>query len=221
MTSGGKDATLALERARRSGLDVRLLVSLYDGASRRVRFHNLRKELIADQAAALGLELLAVPTPHDAYEPVFNDTMIRLRERGIDTVAFGNVHLADVRQWYERRVHAAGLEHVEPLWGSPSVEVAWEVVERGYRALVVSVNVQEGATAFLGCEFDADLVTQLCVLDHVDPCGERGEYHTFVFDGPEFRHAIGFGRGAIAEVEGHRFLDLVPSADTARSPDHA
>jgi diphthamide synthase (EF-2-diphthine--ammonia ligase) len=138
MTSGGKDATLALERARRSGLNVRLLVSLYDGASRRVRFHNVRKELIADQAAALGLELVAIPTPPDAYEPVFNDTMVRLRERGIETVVFGNVQLADVRQWYERRVRAAGLEHVEPLWGAPSVEVAWEVVERGYRALVVS-----------------------------------------------------------------------------------
>ncbi len=210
MTSGGKDATLAFDRARRSGIDVQLLVSLYDGASSRVRFHGVRKQLITDQAAALGLELLAVPTPSDAYEPVFNDTLAELRERDLEGVVFGNVHLDDVREWYERRVNAAGLEHVEPLWGAPAVEIAWEVVERGYRAVVVSVNLSERATQFLGCEFDADLVTQISVVDHMDPCGERGEYHTFVFDGPEFRDPVGFTRGQVTEHDGHRFLDLLP-----------
>lgn len=219
MTSGGKDATLALDRARRGGLDVRLLVSLYDGTSRRVRFHNVRKELLADQAAALGLELLAVPTPPDAYEPVFNDTLGRLRDCGIDGLLFGNVHLVDVRDWYEHRVRAAGLEHLEPLWGAPSVEIAWEVVERGYRALVVSVNLQEAARGFLGREFDADLVTQISVLDHMDPCGERGEYHTFVFDGPEFRRPVGFTRGRTAEAEGHRYVDLLPPVGATGPPD--
>lgn len=210
MTSGGKDATLALDRARRDGLDVPLLVTLYDGATSRLRYHWVRRELLQDQARALGLELLAVPTPPESYEPVFNDVLETLRERGYDGVIFGNVHLADVRAWYERRVRAAGLDHLEPLWGEPSVEVAWSVVERGYRAVVVSVNLAERATGFLGCEFDADLVTQISVLEGLDPCGERGEYHTFVFDGPEFRHPVGFSRGPIAEVDGHRFLDLVP-----------
>ncbi len=210
MTSGGKDATLAFDRARRDGIDVRLLVSLYDGASSRIRFHEVRKQLIAHQSAALGLDLLAVPTPPEAFEPVFNDTLAALRDRDIEGVIFGNVHLTDVREWYERRVNAAGLEHVEPLWGDPAVEIAWEVVERGYRAVVVSVNLRERATKFLGCEFDADLVTQISVVDHMDPCGERGEYHTFVFDGPEFQHPVGFTRGRIAEHDDHRFLDLLP-----------
>jgi uncharacterized protein (TIGR00290 family) len=210
MTSGGKDATLALDRTRRDGLDVRLLVTLYDGAASRVRYHWVRRELLHDQARALGLELLAVPTPPDTYEPVFNDVLVRLRERGYEGVIFGNVHLADVRAWYERRVRAAGLKHVEPLWGEPSVEVAWTVVERGYRAVVVSVNLAERATRFLGCEFDADLVTQITVMEGLDPCGERGEYHTFVFDGPEFRHPVGFSRGQITETDGHRFVDLIP-----------
>jgi len=210
MTSGGKDATLALDRARRDGIDVRLLVTLYDGATSRVRFHWVRQELLHDQARALGLELLAVPTPPETYEPVFNDVLLTLRERGFSGVVFGNVHLADVRQWYERRVRAAGLEHLEPLWGEPSVEVAWSVVERGYRAVVVSVNLAERAAEFLGREFDADLVTQISVIEDLDPCGERGEYHTFVFDGPEFQHPVGFSRGQLAETEGHRFVDLVP-----------
>jgi uncharacterized protein (TIGR00290 family) len=195
------------------------MVSLYDGTSRRVRGHGVRKELVAGQAAALGLELLAVPIPPDAYEPVLNDTLVRLRDRGFDGVVFGNVRLADVREWHERRVRAAGLEHLEPLWGAPPVEIAWEVVERGYRPVVVSVDLEKGATAFLGREFDADLVTEISVLDHMDPCGERGEYHTFVFDGPEFRSPVGFTRGSTAETEGHRYLDLLPEPGTTGPSD--
>jgi uncharacterized protein (TIGR00290 family) len=210
MTSGGKDAVLALDRARRAGRDVSLLVTLYDGATSRVRFHGLRKQLLELQAGALGLELLALPVPPGGYEPVFNDALQHLRTRGLTGVVFGNISLADVRNWYEERVVAAGLEHIEPLWGGPAVEIAWEVVERGFRALVVSVNLEEGATSFLGREFDADLVTQISVIDHLDPSGERGEYHTFVFDGPDFAHTVGFTRGQPIEHEGHRYLDLLP-----------
>jgi uncharacterized protein (TIGR00290 family) len=210
MTSGGKDAMLALDRARRTGLDVSLLVSLYDGATSRIRFHGVRRQLLDLQAAALGMEVLALPVPPGGYEPVFNDALDALRARGLSGVIFGNISLADVRAWYEQRVVAAGLEHVEPLWGGPAVEVAWEVVERGFRALVVSVNLEERATTFLGREFDADLVTQISVIDRLDPSGERGEYHTFVFDGPDFAHPVGFTRGQPMELEGHRVLDLLP-----------
>ena len=219
MTSGGKDATLALDRARRAGADVRLLVTLYDGASSRVRFHWVRRQLLLAQARALALEPVVLPTPPDAFEPVFNDALQMLRERGVEGVIFGNVHLEDVRGWYEHRVRAAGLEHLEPLWGEPPVEVAWSVVERGYRAVVVSVNLADAAVPFLGREFDADLVTQIGVTDGLDACGERGEYHTFVFDGPEFAYPVGFARGAIAETEGHRFLDLMPLNGGLGSPE--
>jgi uncharacterized protein (TIGR00290 family) len=214
MTSGGKDAVLALDRARRAGHDVPLLVTLYDGTSSRIRYHGLRRQLLDLQAAALGVDLLALPVPPGGYEPVFNDALRSLKERGLTGVIFGNISLADVRAWYEERVVAADLEHVEPLWGGPAVEVAWEVVERGFRALVVSVNLDERATSFLGREFDADLVTQISVIGKLDPSGERGEYHTFVFDGPDFAHAVGFTRGQALEHEGHRFLDLLPPNGT-------
>ena len=88
--------------------------------------------------------------------------------------------------------------------------VAWEVVERGYRALVTSVDLSQRAVEFLGREFDADLVTEISCMDGVDPCGERGEYHTFVFDGPEFAHPVGFTKGQTFDEDGHRFLDLIP-----------
>jgi uncharacterized protein (TIGR00290 family) len=220
MTSGGKDAVLALDRAQRAGHEVTLLVSLYDGTTSRIRFHGLRKQLLNMQADALGIESLAVPVPPGGYEPVFNDALRNLRARGLTGVIFGNISLPDVRAWYEERVVAAGLEHLEPLWGDPAVEIAWEVVERGFRALVVSVNLAERATSFLGREFDADLVTQMSVIDHLDPAGERGEYHTFVFDGPDFAHTVGFTRGQEIEHDGHRYVDLLPPNGTLATDGH-
>jgi uncharacterized protein (TIGR00290 family) len=210
MTSGGKDATLALDRCRRQGLEISILANFYDAATERVRFHGVRRQLIGAQAKSLGLDLVQYATSPQDYERAFGDLLCALRGRGIGGVIFGNVHLADVRAWYETRVTAAGLEHLEPLWGDPAVEIAWEVVERGYRAIVVSVNLKERALPFLGREFDADVVTELACTDGLDPCGERGEYHTFAFDGPEFRHPVGFTLGATTEMEGHRILDLIP-----------
>lgn len=210
ISSGGKDSTLALDRARREGLDVAVFATLYDAVSERIRFHGVRRELVARQADALGLALVANPTTPEHFDAAFGELLAELRDSGITGVIFGNVHLADVRAWYEERVTAAGLRHVEPLWGAPAVEIAWEVVERGYRAIIVSVNLRERAVDLLGREFDADVVTQLGCTDGLDPCGERGEYHTFVFDGPEFRRPVGFTLGAKSEMEDHRILDLVP-----------
>ena len=210
MTSGGKDSTLALDRAKRQGLDVRYLANIYEGSTGRVRFHGVRQELIARQAQAFGLEIVNAHTHPDPFESVFLGVLNALKRRGATGIVFGNIHLQDVRAWYEERVHAVGLEHVEPLWGEPAVELAWEVVERGYHAIVVSVDLEQRAASFLGREFDADLVTEMTTIDDLDPCGEHGEYHTFVFDGPEFRHPIEFTQGETVEIEGHRFIDLVP-----------
>jgi uncharacterized protein (TIGR00290 family) len=215
MTSGGKDSILALDRARRNGLEVRFLVNVYEGTTGRVRFHGVRQRLIQLQAEALGLELLQAATHPADFETAFTSLLDQLKERDVRGVVFGNVHLEDVRAWYEERVAAVGLEHIEPLWGSPAIEVAWEVVERGYHPLVVSVDLRRPAAVFLGREFDADLVTEIGVTDDLDPCGERGEYHTFVYDGPAFADPIAFSLGERVEFEGHRFLDLVPAHSTA------
>lgn len=211
MSSGGKDGTLALDRARRGGLDVRWYGSVFEGNTGRLRFHGVRAELVAAQARALGLEPVLTRTHPDTFEEAFSRLLADLKDRGCTGVLFGNITLAEVRQWYEERVTAAGLEHHELLWGEPSMELAYEVVERGYRALVVAVNLEMAARPFLGRELDADLLTELGITDDLDPCGERGEYHTFVFDGPEFRHPIGFNVGDPMEREGHRFLDLLPA----------
>lgn len=210
MSSGGKDCTLALDRARREGLEVTALAGVYEGSTGRVRFHGTRHELIRAQAAALDLDPILRHTHPADFETVFLGLLEQLVDRGFDGVVFGNIHLADVRQWYEERVVDAGLAHVEPLWGEPSIEVLHEVVERGYHAVVVSVDLHQGAAALLGREVDADFITEVGITDGLDACGERGEYHTFAYDGPAFGTPVAFSRGETREIEGHRFLDLVP-----------
>jgi len=214
MSSGGKDGTLALDRALRQGVDVRVLANVYEGSTGRVRFHGVRHELIAAQAQALGLELVTAHTSPDAFEPVFLSLLDSLKARGLTGIVFGNIHLADVRAWYEDRVRAAGLDHLEPLWGDPPIELVHEVVERGYRALLVSVDLKQPAAAFLGRELDADLLTDLGIAEDLDPAGERGEYHTFVFDGPTFKEPVDVVRGRTVEIDGHRFIDLIPRSNS-------
>ncbi len=213
MSSGGKDSTVALDRARREQLDVRYFVNIYDRATQRVRFHGVRRDLIEFQAQALGLEPIMKEAGEDGFESAFSDVLQQLKQRDVAGVVFGNVHSSDVRAWYEDRVRAAGLQHIEPLWGEPSIELAWEVVERGYQALIVSVDLAQGAAAFLQREFDADLVTDLGCSDDLDPGGEHGEYHTFTYDGPEFESAVPFALGDTVEKKGHRFIDLQPVSD--------
>ena len=208
-TGAGKDATLALHRARRQGRDVRYAFNVYEGSTGRVRFHGTRAELVEAHGRALGLEVLLDHTHPRDYEPVFLGMLDALKERGVDGVIFGNLHLEGVREWYEERTTAAGLHHLEPLWGDDPGRVAREVVAVGYRAVVVSVDLERGDPAWLGRELDADLVADLEARG-ADPCGEHGEYHTFVWDGPELDEPVAFRKGEEVEIEGHRLLDLIP-----------
>jgi uncharacterized protein (TIGR00290 family) len=215
MTSGGKDSTLALDRALRNGLDVRLLLNIYDRASGRVRFHGVRRELIEEQARALGLAAVTAPTTPEAFEAVFLDLLTKLKARGITGVIFGNIHLEEVRAWYERRVRAAGLEHREPLWGEQPLALFREVVGRGFRTLIVRGDLTLGAADMVGRGLDQETLRDITSRPDIDPCGEHGEFHTFVFDGPIFAQPVPFERGKLVVIEGHRFLDLIPVAEPA------
>jgi uncharacterized protein (TIGR00290 family) len=210
-TGAGKDATLALHRARASGLNVTHALCIYDNDSARVRFHGTRRELVEAQAAALDLELLALPCAAGDFERVFVGALSDLKARKVGGIVFGNIHLADVRAWYEERTKAAKLKHVEPLWGAPPGELVREVVSLGYRATVVSVDLARGDAKWVGQELTLPLVKEM-EGKGVDPCGEQGEYHTFVFDGPLFRTPVLVATGEVVEQEGHRLIDLVPRA---------
>lgn len=208
--SGGKDSCLALAHARRAGLPVATLVNLYEAATGRVRFHAVRHELVAAQAFAVGLRLHQHAIPPDGYEATFHTALEQLQASGHAAAVFGNVHLADVRQWFEERVRAAGLEHVEPLWGADPATLLDEFVSGGWQAIVTCVETARLPPAWLGRPVDEVLATDLARRPDVDPAGERGEYHTFVYDGPLFAEPVPWRPGRIRESEGFASLELLP-----------
>ena len=188
--SGGKDSALARHRALLSGYRPALLVNMAS-ADGSVRFHGVDGELVARQADALGADLLQVPTAPEAYEARFEEMLGQLRARSIAGLVFGNLHLADVQAWFETRTARAGLAHVEPLWGWAPAEVVAQFLAAGFRAVVVSVMEDRVDRRWLGAPFDERFVAALAARPDVDVCGERGEYHTFVYDGPGFRAPVG------------------------------
>jgi diphthine-ammonia ligase len=180
MWSGGKDSALALDRARRSGLDIARLISFYDSATRRVRFHATRVEMLEAQAAAIGAELHAIATSWPEMEASLGRELASLREEGFAGVVFGDIHLADVRDWYERRVVAAGLEHVEPLWGEAPPALLAEFISSGGRAVLTCVELAKLDESWLGRVIDEQFAADIDKTG-IDACGENGEYHSFAF----------------------------------------
>jgi diphthine-ammonia ligase len=207
--SGGKDSLLALDRARTAGLEIHWLVNIYEGTTGRVRFHGVRKELIQAQARALGIELLQEKTGPETFEHAFFRALDEVKRLGAGGIVFGNIHLADIRAWYEERTAARGFEHVEPLWGSSPSSLLREFVERGHQARVVSVYLTCGRKEWLGRDFSQDFIAELERCENVDVCGERGEYHSFAFSGPLFHAPLEPYASAQFELENHLFLDVV------------
>ena len=189
MWSGGKDSALALARCRRRGDDVRWLVTVHDDVTARVRFHATPIAMIARQAAAAALDHIAVPTSWAAFDDAFGAALTGLVRRGCTGIVFGDIHLADVRAWYEERTRAAGLEHVEPLWGEPPQALLREFVEIGGRAVLTCIDSAALDPRWLGRVIDHEFVRDI-VATGIDPCGENGEYHSFAFAGPFFTRPL-------------------------------
>ena len=211
--SGGKDSMLALDRAVRGGRRIRRLVTLYDAATERVRFHAVPIAVMQTQAEALGIPMRCYLTAPATFEAVFLKALAELRADGIGTLIFGDIHLADVRAWYEERVRAAELEHVEPLWGEEPEALARESVARGYRALITCIEDARTDPAWLG-EYLSDELIDACIARGIDPCGEHGEYHTLVVDGPLFQYPVPISSGDRRSSEtGFTQLDVTLGTD--------
>ena len=207
MWSGGKDSALALDRAGKGGLEVGRLVSFYDSTTRRVRFHATRVEMLRAQAAAIGIGLHAIPTTWAEMETKLRHELASLREGGFTGVIFGDIHLADVRAWYEDRVTAAGLEHVEPIWGEPPDLLLGEFISSGGRAVITCVDLAKLDEAWLGRVIDERFANDIGTTG-ADPCGENGEYHSFAFAGPVFRRQLAWIAGERRLDSGFAQLDL-------------
>jgi uncharacterized protein (TIGR00290 family) len=209
--SSGKDSAWALHELR-ADPRVRVvgLLTTVNAAVDRVAMHAVRVELLERQAAALGLPVIALPIPspcsNEQYDALMAAAMERARADGVEAVAFGDLFLEDVRRYREDRLRGTGVAPIFPLWNRPTGALAREMVEAGLKAVVTCVDPRRLDPAFAGRTFDASLLADL--PPGVDPCGENGEFHTFVFAGPMFRAPLDVDVGPIVERDGFVFADV-------------
>lgn len=212
--SGGKDSALALEALRADpSRSVEALVTTITDDFDRISMHGVRRELLVAQAAALDLPLVEVRIPKAASNAVYEETLARaiepFRARGVEEIVFGDLFLEDVRAYRERFLQGIGMKGLFPLWGRDTRTLATEWAGAGHVAIVVCVDPRRLAGRFAGRTLDHDFLAEL--PPEVDPCGELGEFHTFVAKGPGFRGEIPVAVGAVAERDGFVFADLAPA----------
>jgi uncharacterized protein (TIGR00290 family) len=209
--SSGKDSAFALHELRRAGeVDVVGLVTTVTKTFERVAMHAVRTALLRAQAEAAGLPLIVVeipsPCPNDVYEAAIGQALRAAKHDGITHVAFGDLFLADIRRYREAQLAPLGLEPVFPLWLRDTRALAHEMIASGLSARLTCVDPRVLDRRFAGRVFDEALLAELPAS--VDPCGENGEFHTFVTRGPMFSHAIDVTLGEVVERDGFVFADL-------------
>ena len=186
--SGGKDSMLALHRALDAGHRVDALLAMFDETGERSRSHAIAPALMRAQADALGIALVTRNASWSDYEAVFSEQLRAFASQGITHGLFGDIDLQAHRDWEEKVCAAAGLQAVLPLWHEDRGALADEVLGAGYRARVVCVDARWLDASYCGVEYDADFIARLPA--GVDACGENGEFHTFVYDGPRFARPV-------------------------------
>ncbi|HTZ87111.1 MAG TPA: ATP-binding protein [Solirubrobacteraceae bacterium] len=212
--SGGKDSALALWALRwQSGLRPSVLITTVTETYDRVSMHGVRRELLREQAQLTGAKLVEVPIPPGCANSLYEERMAQafagpLRE--IRCVASGDLFLEDVRAYRETRLRAIGREALFPLWLRDTSALAREFVDAGFRAILVCVDPAQLDPSFAGREFDAQLLADL--PPEVDPCGENGEFHTFVHAGPIFPTPVRCETGEVVNRDGFTFCDVVPAS---------
>ena len=212
--SSGKDSAWALHVLRQRYPDaVAGLLTTVNEAVQRVAMHAVRRELLEAQAAAAGLPLRVVPIPdpcsNDEYESRMRDCIDQVTRERFTHVAFGDLFLEDVRRYRERNLEGTGLAPLFPLWQMPTRQLASEMIAGGLRARLACVDTRVLDASFAGREFDAALLADL--PDGIDPCGENGEFHTCVYDGPMFTSPLPIDTGVAVTRPPFAWRDFTPS----------
>ena len=212
--SSGKDSAWALHvlRADPRVELVGLLTSVNQTLSR-VAMHAVREGLLEAQAAALGLPLTKVyipqPCSNAEYEAAMRAAVAAARQAGVTHMAFGDLFLEDIRAYREEKLAGSGIEPLFPIWGRPTAELSREMVDAGLRAVVTCVDPKQLDASFAGRIYDSSLLDDL--PDGVDPCGERGEMHSFAYAGPMFAEPLRVTTGEIVERDGFVYADVLPA----------
>ena len=211
--SSGKDSAWALHVLRRDP-DVEC-IGLFTTVNRefdRIAMHAVRRTLLDAQADSIGLPLIIIPIPYpcpnETYEAAMAAFVEEAKRRGVTHFAFGDLFLEDIRRYREAKLAGTGIDPIFPLWGLPTRALAEEMVAGGLRAFITCVDPNQAPREWAGRHFDAAFIAAM--PSGVDPCGEHGEFHTFVCNGPMLTHPIDAVVGEIVERDGFVFADLVP-----------
>jgi uncharacterized protein (TIGR00290 family) len=209
--SGGKDSAMALNLLRQQKeLRVAALLTTVTEGYERISMHGVRRELLLRQAHAIGLPLQEVRIPPQCVNPIYEarmrDAMLAQKAAGVRCVAFGDIFLQDLREYRERNLALVEMSAIFPIWKRDTRELAQEFCALGFRAIAVCIDSNKLSCEFAGRGVDESFFRDL--PEGVDPCGENGEFHTFVYDGPIFSNAIAVERGEVVERDGFYFCDL-------------
>jgi diphthine-ammonia ligase len=208
--SGGKDCCLALYRAKKEGLDVRYLFNMITEDKKRSKSHGISAKVIKEQASALGIPIIQQPTVDEEYEAVFTKKLKDLKRQGIDVGVFGDIDFNEHREWIERVCKNAAITPRLPLWLEDQNKLMNEFISEGFKAVVITVKADLMGKEFLGRIVDRELIRDITSLDKgITPCGEAGEFHTIVVDGPIFKKRLELTRTEIVSRQEHHFLEIL------------
>lgn len=211
--SSGKDSAWSLHLLRKDpAIHVVALITTINEQFDRVAMHAVRRELLELQAESLALPLWKVPLPwpcsNQEYEARMRDLCARAVAQKVSAIAFGDLFLADIRAYREKQLESTGIQPIFPVWKIPTQDLAREMIEAGLRAKITCIDPKALPRQFAGRDFDAAFLADLPA--GVDPCGENGEFHSFVYDGPMFGKSIHVEVGEIIERDGFVFADVIP-----------
>ncbi len=211
--SGGKDSAMALYQIQKDKkYQVASLLTTVTEGYERVSLHGVRRTMVEKQALSLDIPLHEVFIPKscstEEYGARMKAALKKLKQDGIEAVAFGDIFLEEVRQYREENLARAGMKSVFPLWGRDSAELISSFIASGFQAVVTCIDSKVLDKRFLGRKLDQDFIAEL--PPNIDPSGENGEFHTFVYDGPIFKQRIGFERGETVLKGVFYFIDLIP-----------
>jgi len=204
--SGGKDSCSACYKAMLSGYDITFLVNFISEEWKRVSFHGTEAKLIQLQARAIGIPLLQKETTKNGYEQEFKEAVRSLIGNGMKGMVFGDIYLEENKSWVERVCSELGIEMVEPLWGKSPEEILSDFIDAGFEAVIVSAQSKFIGEEWIGHRVDRDFMRYLKDRN-IDICGENGEYHTLVINGPMFKSSIEINQARVIKRNGYWFLD--------------
>jgi uncharacterized protein (TIGR00290 family) len=209
--SSGKDSAWSLHLLRQQNeYEIVGLLTTFNRQADRVAMHAVRRSLVEEQAKAAGIPLwdidLPWPCSNADYECIMKETCKAAVESGVQCIAFGDLFLTDIRAYREKQLENSGLQPIFPVWGKPTQELARSMIKSGVRAKLTCIDPKLLAPEFVGREFDEQLLSEF--RPDIDPCGENGEFHTFVYAGPMFQHDLSVEVGEIVSRDDFVFADL-------------